>query len=38
MLFLLLVFVFGKVIATAGVVGAVSTSCIIGASRSYNRP
>jgi len=38
MLFLLLVFVFGKVIAIAGVVGAVSISCIIGESSSYNRP
>ena len=34
-LFLLSVFLFGKVIAVAGVVGAVSISSIIGASRSY---
>jgi len=34
--FLLSVFLFGKVIVVAGVVGAVSTS-IIGESSSYNR-
>jgi len=36
-LFLLSVFQVRKVIAVAGVVGAVSISSIIGASRSYNR-
>ena len=37
-LFLLSVFLLGKVIAIAGAVGAVSIPTIIGASRSSNRP